>query len=186
CNISDPSGTHTYKPPTNGIPYWVSDKTYIDPLDDSPAQFIAAGLKPHTAYSFRVRTYAGHSSDRMVYGPYSNTAAATTANYPVRYVSPQGNDAHDGTAPDSAHAWRTLAHGAGALTCGQVLIVMGGSYVSDGIFLSQTCNAQQKVVVLVNPGETATITSSRGIGAPTIGLYGAFGVVDGIISVSET
>src|SRR5215472_4262043 len=50
CNISDPSGVHVYNPPTNGIPYWVTEANYIDPQDGTAAQFIAAGLKPNTTY----------------------------------------------------------------------------------------------------------------------------------------
>src|SRR5438105_12706028 len=41
CNISDPAGVHVYNPPTNGVPYWVTDSTYIDPQDGSRTQFIA-------------------------------------------------------------------------------------------------------------------------------------------------
>ena len=94
CNISDPAGTHVYNPTTNGVPYWVTDATYIDPQDGSPVQFIAWGLRPNTSYSFRVRSYSG-----TTYGAYSAVATATTANYPVRYVSPTGNDSNDGTGP---------------------------------------------------------------------------------------
>src|SRR6516225_2090283 len=43
CTISDPSGTHVYNSPSNGIPYWVTESNYSDPQDDSPAQFIAWG-----------------------------------------------------------------------------------------------------------------------------------------------
>src|ERR1044072_5379900 len=103
CNISDPSGIHVYNPPHNGIPYWVTDKTYFDPQDESPAQFITAGLKPNTAYSFRVRTYShrvyfenssepvlnpddippisADSADQYVYGAYSVPADTRTDNY---------------------------------------------------------------------------------------------------------
>jgi len=76
CNISDPSGVHVYNPPTNGIPYWVTEATYIDPQDGSPAQFIAWGLKSNTNYNFRVRSYSGNT-----FGSYSAIATATTANY---------------------------------------------------------------------------------------------------------
>src|SRR5262245_48843776 len=34
CNISDPTGLHVYNPP-EGIPYWVTEPTYIDPIDGS-------------------------------------------------------------------------------------------------------------------------------------------------------
>jgi hypothetical protein len=79
CNISDPSGAHVYNPPTNGIPYWVTETTYIDPQDGTPAQFIAWGLKPNTSYNFRVRSYSGNT-----FGSYSVVATAITANYALR------------------------------------------------------------------------------------------------------
>src|SRR5207302_9671207 len=49
CNISDPSGAHVYNSPNNAIPYWVTEANYTDPRYGSPAQFIAAGLKPNTS-----------------------------------------------------------------------------------------------------------------------------------------
>jgi hypothetical protein len=181
CNISDPSGVHIYTPPTNGIPYWVTEATYIDPQDGTRAQFIAWGLKPNTSYKFRLKSYVGNT-----YGPYSAVAMATTANYPVRYVSPNGKDSNDGAAPDSAHAWLTLSHGSSAIRCGQELIVMGGSYASDAIHLRQSCSAGSKVVVMVNPGDTATLTSSRSPNVGPIVLAGNYLVVDGITSMSST
>src|ERR1039457_603599 len=137
CNISDPTGVHVYNPPTNGVPYWVTDANYIDPQDGSAAQFIAWGLKPNTSYSFRVRTYYGNTS--ASYGSYSRPVTATTSNYAIRYVSPAGNNSNDGIGSDKLHAWRTLFHGGGALKCGEVLIVMGGSYPRDHLIMSQAC-----------------------------------------------
>ena len=85
CNISDPTGQQVYNPPNRGIPYWVTEAQYADPQDGTAAQFIAWGLKPHTTYLFRVRSYSGNTSP--VFSAYSNTASATTSDYPVRYVS---------------------------------------------------------------------------------------------------
>jgi hypothetical protein len=181
CNISDPAGAHVYNPPTNGIPYWVTEATYIDPQDGSPAQFIAWGLKPNSSYNFRVRSYSGNTV-----GSYSAVATATTANYAVRYVSPKGKDSNDGTGLDSAHAWLTLTHGSSAIQCGQELMVMGGSYASDNIIMGQSCSAGNKAVVMVNPGDTATLTSSRSINVGPIILRGNYVVVDGITSNSST
>ena len=179
CNISDPTGVHVYNPPTNGVPYWVTDANYIDPQDGSAAQFIAWGLKPNTSYSFRVRAYSGNASS--VYGEYSNTVTVTTANYAARYVSPTGNDFNDGAGPGDAQAWRTLARATSALSCGQVLIVKGGNYPADGIGMSQNCSADNKAVVLVNPGDAATITSDS-----TVNLNGSYLVLDGITLSSSS
>jgi len=182
CSISDPNGTHVYNPPTNGIPYWVTESTYQDPQDGSGARFIAAGLQPGASYSFRVRTYSGNSS--TTYGDYSNTATATTDGYTVFYVSPTGNDNNDGTAADDGHAWRTLAYGSKAIGCGHVLIVKGGNYPSDQIGLSQQCSPDAKAVVLVNPGDTATITSVISGGDKIMEIDGTNVVVDGIVSAA--
>ncbi len=178
CNISDPTGTHVYNPPTHGIPTWVTDSTYIDPQDDTAAQMIAWGLKSNVTYNFRIRTYTGNRSP--VYGPYSNTASASTNSYTQRYVSPAGNDANDGTAADSSHAWRTLARGSAGIACGQELIVMGGSYSTDGIIMQQNCSAGSKAVVMVNPGDTATIVSLQPGSSQSIILWGNYIVIDGI------
>lgn len=182
CRISDPDGVHVYNPPTNGIPYWVTESNYIDPQDSSPAQFIAAGLQPNTVYSFRIRSYSGVTS--TVYGQYSNTAVATTSNYTRRYVSPAGNDSNSGA--DDSHAWRTLSHAAKNVTCGQVLIVKGGDYPSDQLSMGQVCSAESKVVVLVSPGDKAIITSAPANADNVVVLAGAYIVVDGLIAASSS
>ena len=98
CSSSDPNGAYVYNPPTNGLPYWVTEPQYIDPQDHSPAQFIACGLKPGVAYQFRVRTYSRNRD--ILYGSYSPPAGAVTLKYPLRYVSPMGKDANDGASAD--------------------------------------------------------------------------------------
>jgi tetratricopeptide (TPR) repeat protein len=182
CNISDPAGVQVYNPPNRGAPYWVTEAQYSDPQDGTPAQFIAWGLKPHTTYQFRVRSYSGSTSP--VFGAYSNTASATTADYAVRYVSTQGKDANDGRGPDSAHAWRTLAHATAAIGCGQVLMVMGGSYATDEVRMSQRCSAAAKAVVQVNPGEIATLVSQPANSPHAMVLAGDYLVIDGLAVAS--
>jgi len=182
CGLSDPEGAQVYNPPNRGVPYWVTEAQYRDPQDDTPAQFIAWGLKPATAYSFRVRSYSGMASP--VFGSYSNVAAASTAAYPARYVSPAGNDSNDGKSPVPAHAWRSISHGARALTCGQVLIVMGGTYNNEEIGLAQVCAADSKAVVLVNPGDTATIVSQPANSGHVLGVSGQHVVIDGLTVAS--
>jgi hypothetical protein len=178
CNVSDPEGVHVYNPPNGGIPYWVTDATYIDPQDGSPAQFIAWGLKPGTGYSFRVRSYSGQRSP--TYGGYSNTVAVQTVGSPARYVSPAGRDSNDGRAADAAHAWRSLAHATQSLECGQILIVMGGTYANDAIQMGRVCTAEAKAVVLVNPGQTATLTSQPAGMEHAVTLSGQHAVIDGL------
>jgi hypothetical protein len=182
CKISDPAGAHVYNPPSNGVPYWVTEPTYIDPQDGSAAQFIAAGLKPDTSYQFRVRTYSGIRSP--AHGSYSNAAVATTAKYLLRYVSTGGNDSNNGAG--ESQAWRTLAHASRSIACGQVLMVKGGSYANDTISMSQTCSAANKAVVLVSPGETAAITSAPPGAEHTAVLGGSYLVIDGLTSASSS
>ena len=184
CNISDPSGIHVYNPRTHSIPYWVTDANYIDPQDGSAAQFVACGLKPNTTYRFRVRSYSGNTSP--VYGAYSNIATTATSNYVVRYVSTAGNDTNDGTGPDRSHAWRTLSHASSTIGCGQELIVMAGSYASDNINMGQTCSAEKKAVVMVSPGDTATITSLPARANQALFLTGTYIVIDGIVSAASS
>jgi tetratricopeptide (TPR) repeat protein len=178
CNLSDPTGVQVHNPPNRGIPYWVTEATYIDPQDGTAAQFIAWGLKPHTTYSFRARSYSGN--DSPVFSAYSNTASGRTSDYTVRYVSPEGKDANDGKGEDRAHAWRTLTHGAGSVGCGQVLVVMGGNYATDEIRMTQKCSAAAKAVVLVNPGDTATLTSQPANSGHAVVLAGDYLVIDGL------
>ena len=83
-----------YNPPNRGIPYWVTEAQYADPQDGTAAQFIAWGLKPHTTYSFRVRSYSGNTSP--VFGAYSNTASGTTCGLRAAIRFPAGKDTNDG------------------------------------------------------------------------------------------
>jgi hypothetical protein len=176
CNTNDPEGALVYNLPVNGVPYWVTEANYTDPQDDTPAQFIAWGLQPAATYRFRVRTWTGNAAP--VWGTYSNEAEAATAKYGTRFVSLQGRDTNDGSAADAAHAWRTLAHATAALACGQVLIVAGGAY-TDSITMPQKCTADRKAVVLVNPGESATIVSHPT--APyAVHITGSHVVIDGL------
>jgi hypothetical protein len=184
CNISDPLGNHVYNPRTHGIPYWVTDANYIDPQDGSAARFIVWGLRPNTTYRFRVRSYSGDTS--TIFGVYSNTTTSMTANYILKYVSPSGNDSNDGIGPENSHAWRTLSHASSAINCGQELIVMGGNYASDMISMGQTCSEEKKAVVMVNPGDTATITSVPTRANQALLLSGTYIVVDGIVSAASS
>ena len=183
CTTSDPTGIHVYTAPTNGVPNWVTESTYIDPQDGSRAQFIVAGLAPNSDYSFRARTYSGNTN--RSFSAYSNTTKARTLNYILRYVSTAGTDKNDGTSPNPSHAWRTLGYASQNLVCGQELIVLGGSYQNDAITLTQSCSPLRKIVVAVNPGDTAVIQSPPAGTNQTIVLGGSSLVVDGIKSLGE-
>lgn len=74
------------------------------------------------------------------------------------YVSTTGNDANDGTAPDDAHAWKTIDHGDKAvlLVPGDIVTVLEGTYDMTGfgyqpIYLGNvsgvTYKAQGEVII---------------------------------------
>lgn len=170
----DPSGTHIYNLPVNGVPTWVTESQYIDPQDNSATQFIVSGLKPNTTYNFRVRAYSGISS--VSYSAYSNTSSATTNNYSVFYVSTSGSDSNDGS---QGRPWKTLSYAASRLSCGQVLLVSGGSYAGDYINMTQNCTPTNKVVVEAMPGETPVISSPPG-DSSGITINGSSIVIDGL------
>src|SRR5206468_11648367 len=94
--------------------------------------------------------------------------------------SPGGNDSNDGKSSDAAHAWRTLSKAAAALGCGQVLMVMGGSYANDEVRMNQNCTQEAKAVVLVNPGDTATLVSQPANSGHALAIYGQHLVIDGL------
>lgn len=119
------------------LPYWVTEPQYTDPTTATSGpgdacQFPVFGLMNNTAYSFRVRTYALNDSGMALFSnSYSNTASATTANYTVRYVSTSGNDSNNGQSPSTA--WKTIAYAGSTATAGQVVYILGGTYVNDHI-----------------------------------------------------
>jgi hypothetical protein len=182
CTVSDPNGAYIYNLPINGVPVWVTEPQYIDPQDGTRAQFLMAGLRSNTKYSFRVRTFTGMT--QTIYGAYSSVATATTANYPIRWISPTGNDANSGTAADDAHAWRTLGK-AGAASCGTLVLVKGGNYANEHFFWRNQCSAGAKLVVQANYGEKPKLVSnSHPDWNGAFNLSGSYVVVDGL-SFSE-
>jgi hypothetical protein len=179
CAISDPSGTHVYNPAINGVPPWVTETQYVDPQDMSAAQYIVPGLLSNVTYNFRVRTYTGVTN--TVYGSYSNTASATTADYTKRFVTITGNDNNDGSAVDDSHAWRTLSKAMNAISCGTELIVGGGSYDAEHVSMNQTCSPSNKAVVFVPPGvQAAIVGNSRFDWGEVLALWGTNIVIDGL------
>jgi len=60
--------------------------------------------------------------------------AAAAARGAVIYVSPNGNDGHDGAGPDPAHALRTIQEGVNRLRPGDTLRVRGGVYRETVVF----------------------------------------------------
>jgi len=172
CTASDPGFVNVYNPPSNGVPYWVTDATYQDPQDGSAAQFIVWGLLPGTAYEFRFRPYSALGG----LGPYSAIASATTAAYQVRYVSPSGSDSADGLTPGTA--WRSLAFGSSQITCGQVLMVAKGSYGPDTVGMNQACSPAAKAVIRAEAG--AVLASVTPGASHAVSISGASCVLDGL------
>ena len=158
------------------MPYWVTDATYTDPRDDSPAQFIAWGLKPDTGYRFRIRTYSGYTT--LKYGSYSIEVIARTPH------TPRGTSPTKAMTPTTAKApiLSRMAH-------------LGASYGRSNAAkcycgrrnLCERCHPHgakllrtSRAVVLVTPGETATLTSQPPRVNRAIELSGSFIVIDGL------
>src|SRR4030095_5807214 len=63
----------------------------------------------------------------------------------ARYIRPDGNDSNAGTANDSGHAWKTLAHGVPLLVPGSTLYLHDGTYTTTNLVSSWpftiNCNA---------------------------------------------
>jgi tetratricopeptide (TPR) repeat protein len=59
-------------------------------------------------------------------------------------------------------------------------MVMGGSYAAEEIRMAQKCSAAAKAVVLVNPGDTATIVSQPANSGHALVLAGDYLVIDGL------
>jgi hypothetical protein len=57
---------------------------------------------------------------------------------------------------------------------------MGGTYLSDAIEMGKACTAEAKAVVLVNPGQTATLTSQPPGVEHAVTLTGQHAVIDGL------
>jgi hypothetical protein len=179
--VSDPTGQHVYNLPLNGVPYWVVEPQYIDPVDNTPAQFIVHGLLPSTAYSFRVRTFSGYSSPS--YGAYSNTATGiTTTPAQTYYVSPSGSDTIGNGS--SSQPWQTLYYASRQIGCGDLLYVESGTYTNDTINLTQNCSAGNRVVVATAPGASMNIISPTAYN-DTVRLVGSYAVLDGIKSLAQ-
>src|SRR5260370_25203256 len=59
-------------------------------------------------------------------------------------------------------------------------MVMGGTYATDEIRMTQKCSAAAKAVVLVNPGDTATIASQPANSGHALVVAGEHVVIDGL------
>lgn len=176
CTISDPTGALVYNPAINGVPTWVTEAHYVDPQDGTPAQFIVTGLRNGARYDFKVRTYAG--STAPTYGAFSAIVTATTARYPVRYISTTGNDGNDGLTP--ATAWRGM-YKAGGVDCGTLVLAGGGDYGNESFGLGQNCPPTAKVVLQANYGEKPRITTNAHPDwGSVLSIWGSGIVLDGL------
>ncbi len=85
---------------------------------------------------------AGPSSDVLAYLP-----AVQSANHPVFYVSPSGDDANPGTA---AAPWRTLQKASDAAPAGAIVYARSGTYASFAV-------TRHDLTFAGYPGETVTV-----------------------------
>lgn len=142
------------------IPYWVTESHYKDPQDNTACQYPVFSLFPNTLYKFKVRSYGKTDAGVATYSSYSNEASATSRNYTVRYVRPDGNDANTGTSDTPGGAWRHIYKAAKTLTAGQVAIIHDGSYTNDNLVTVRSgTNATAKIVFMAYPGETPSLNA---------------------------
>jgi hypothetical protein len=137
------------------------------------------GLKYGTLYNFRVRTWGQTDAGVDTYSSYSTSDSATTTTPSnIYYVSStDGDNARAGTS--WATAWRNLSYADDQVSAGDLVLVDGGSYASDGINAPVNGTAGTgRITFQVNYGETAVITSRSATQA--ILLDQNFWVLDGI------
>jgi hypothetical protein len=180
----------------NYLPYWVTEPQYRDPTDGtgtslgSPCQFPVFGLKYGTAYNFRVRSYGKTDAGAAQYSSYSNTASATTYTpSTIRHVKAGGPyGSGDGTSEANAwgHIYNANSLSAGT-TNGTLIIVHGGNYAGDGWAPSNPgASASRKIVLQVDPGETATVTSTGSNGHVVNMGNRSYLVVDGLKTTASS
>ncbi len=96
--------------------------------------------------------------------------ATLATNY---HVTTAGNDSNDGTASDSGHAWRTIAHAVANITCDDTALVHAGIYDENWTATPKGCVSWSHPVTLkANPGDAVYLrgTGHDGIGG-VIGLH---------------
>ncbi|HPL62320.1 MAG TPA: right-handed parallel beta-helix repeat-containing protein [Syntrophales bacterium] len=154
----------------NYLPYWVTEPQYRDPTDGSgtslgsACQFPVFGLKYGTAYNFRVRSYGKNDSGAAQYSSYSSTASATTYTPSIIRHVKAGGPYGSGDGTSEANAWGHIYNAnslSAGTTNGTLIIVHGGNYAGDGWAPSNSgASPSRKIVLQVDPGETATVTST--------------------------
>lgn len=73
------------------------------------------------------------------------------------YVSPAGDDAHDGRGPEPARAFRTVQRGVEALHAGDRLLVRAGTY-RETVTFNRDGEPGAPIVVMAYPGEQPVIS----------------------------
>jgi hypothetical protein len=131
---------------------------------------------------------AAPASPDMVAVPARTGPVTCTAS--CRYVDAvSGNDAADGRSPSSA--WRTLKRAAAGVQPGFTVLVMSGTYTTDGseepLLLATSGTADAWITFAAAPGQHPVIQIPRGPGAWNgIHLLGAsYVVVDGFEIVGQ-
>ena len=96
----------------------------------------------------------------------------------VRYVSPKGNDAHDGQTPKTA--WKTIAKAASSAQPGETVYVMPGTY-AESVTISLKGTAE-KSIAFKTYGRGYVTLDGKGRNAHGIALKGASHILlDGFI-----
>jgi len=73
------------------------------------------------------------------------------AAYTSYYVSTTGNDANDGSAPDDAHAWKTVDHAWDQLREGDRLYILAGTYTEEILEYNQNIHGNETHPIIIEP-----------------------------------
>jgi hypothetical protein len=117
-----------------GRKYWVKIKPIYTPPDSDPGRRVRGSEQASAEATF--------------------TADAKSATPRTYFVTPAGNDDHDGSSRDTA--WKSLQHAADTVRPGDTVLVGGGEYKGT-VFFPRSGEKNRPITVKAIPGEKAVI-----------------------------
>jgi hypothetical protein len=121
------------------------------------------GLTPNTSYDVRVTFtdpdgVSGTNPVSDTITTMNETISLGTGN--IRYVSKTGSNSNDGTAPDSSHAWSTIAYGLANIGAGGTLYILAGTYNESNLAIPSG-TSWSNLTTLSNYGSDTVIVDSQ-------------------------
>jgi VCBS repeat-containing protein len=132
-------------------------------LNSSGTGFTVTSITPNTTYDIQITVNDpdGVTGTNPATGTFTTWQTNPASSGFTYYVSTTGNDSNDGSASDNSHAWKTLAHAAGAANAGATIKILPGTYASVTVTRSGT--ASNYITWVSNDtGNPAVISSSSG------------------------